>query len=376
MHFKFFVAAGLALVGLGCDSVSDFNQHGQGSDSASREVSDESQLSQPPQSSDAEASRDADETGAVDIPKNILGTYLKADLSAKENQIELRVEIRDRISDQTLMLGPDERIEWDWDKSLGDHLRLASEETVLHLRYDRPAGDLIPRIEAMAVQARWIGSQGEQHELRSSVLDGISPQEFDSNSFNIVATNTSVSIQINHSIQEGQYLIVRRTDGDPAFYPLEGTAYVPNRATSGPVYAGLDQAFFEDNLSEGAHYSYFLWHQKPDLSYVLLGHWRTYTGFFTAADFLSVDFSGHSLLQTEAAASRFVNVDFSGSDLRASQFSGADLVDVNFEAADLRGANFSGANLVNINLSGANLSGATWNDGSTICADGSIGRCL
>ena len=41
----------------------------------------------------------------------------------------------------------------------------------------------------------------------------------------------------------------------------------------------------------------------------------------------------------------------------------------------LRGVDLSQANLTGADLLRANLSGAIWTDGTTICAEGSIGRC-
>ena len=54
----------------------------------------------------------------------------------------------------------------------------------------------------------------------------------------------------------------------------------------------------------------------------------------------------------------------------------APLSNANLSGADLSGANLTAANLSGADLSGANLSGAAWSDGTTRCADGSIGVCL
>jgi uncharacterized protein YjbI with pentapeptide repeats len=71
--------------------------------------------------------------------------------------------------------------------------------------------------------------------------------------------------------------------------------------------------------------------------------------------------------------------------LRAD-FTNAVLDDASLKDADLRMARFYDARLRRVDLTGAKLdgadmlradfSGATWTDGATVCAEGSIGRCI
>ena len=69
------------------------------------------------------------------------------------------------------------------------------------------------------------------------------------------------------------------------------------------------------------------------------------------------------------------NANLSGANMEFALLSQANLSGANLAGADLRNAQLMGANLNGANLSGANLSMATWTDES-ICAEGSIGRCI
>lgn len=71
-----------------------------------------------------------------------------------------------------------------------------------------------------------------------------------------------------------------------------------------------------------------------------------------------------------------VRADFTKVDLKDASLRGADLTDARLFRADLSGADLTDARLANTDLLQAVLDGATWIDGETICAKGSIGRCL
>lgn len=89
------------------------------------------------------------------------------------------------------------------------------------------------------------------------------------------------------------------------------------------------------------------------------------------ADLLQADIRGANLSRVNFREAFLVKADLSGADL-----TGADLIDAFLNEANLRGVNLSRAN-----LTGADLSGATWTYGTkfpdnTICAKGSIGKCI
>ena len=82
------------------------------------------------------------------------------------------------------------------------------------------------------------------------------------------------------------------------------------------------------------------------------------------------DLSGANLAGADLRDSSFKRADFSGARLVGVQAGRAKLV-----AAKLAGADLSGADLTQADLTTADLTGAIWTDGTTICAEGSIGRC-
>jgi len=71
-----------------------------------------------------------------------------------------------------------------------------------------------------------------------------------------------------------------------------------------------------------------------------------------------------------------VRADLTKADLKGASLKGANLTWARMFRADLSGADLTGARLDNTDLLQAVLDGATWTDGETICAEGSIGRCL
>lgn len=71
-----------------------------------------------------------------------------------------------------------------------------------------------------------------------------------------------------------------------------------------------------------------------------------------------------------------VRADLTKADLKGASLKGANLTWARMFRADLSGADLTDARLDNTDLLQAVLDGATWTDGKTICAEGSIGRCL
>lgn len=71
-----------------------------------------------------------------------------------------------------------------------------------------------------------------------------------------------------------------------------------------------------------------------------------------------------------------VRADLTKADLKGASLKGADLTSARMFRADLSGADLTDARLNNTDLLQAIFDGATWIDGKTICAEGSIGRCL
>ncbi|HAE50615.1 MAG: hypothetical protein CMO30_26355 [Tistrella sp.] len=106
---------------------------------------------------------------------------------------------------------------------------------------------------------------------------------------------------------------------------------------------------------------------------------------FTRADVTGTDFSGADLrgakfVSGKAEEAIFAEADLQSADFTRSKaaradFTGADLRRARFYRADLRGADFTGANLTGADLYDADLEGAVWVDGTTRCAEGSVGQC-
>ena len=88
------------------------------------------------------------------------------------------------------------------------------------------------------------------------------------------------------------------------------------------------------------------------------------------AKFVSANLAGVNL-----AGAILREADFTSSNLSKANLTGADLRDAAMFRADLREANLTGARLDGADFLMADLSGATWTNGTTVCAEGSLGQC-
>lgn len=108
------------------------------------------------------------------------------------------------------------------------------------------------------------------------------------------------------------------------------------------------------------------------------------------SSFKRADLSDAVLKDVDARRAKFVsavmqNITLDGTnlvkaDLTKADLTGASLKGVNLTQARLFRADLSGADLTDARLDGTDMlqtkfDGATWTDGTTICAEGSIGRC-
>ena len=89
-----------------------------------------------------------------------------------------------------------------------------------------------------------------------------------------------------------------------------------------------------------------------------------------SAKFISTDLQNAVLDRANLVHADFTNADLSGASLRQVDLTWAKLF-----RADLTDANLTGARLDETDLLNAVLDGAVWVDGTTICAEGSVGRC-
>ncbi|GER01795.1 hypothetical protein JCM17845_24180 [Iodidimonas gelatinilytica] len=106
---------------------------------------------------------------------------------------------------------------------------------------------------------------------------------------------------------------------------------------------------------------------------------------FSRATLDRANLSGLDGRRAKFMSASLKNVNLSGANLIDADFTKADLSGADLSHADLRGArlfqtNLGGANLTQARLEDADLyrtdfTGATWIDGTTICAEGSIGTC-
>jgi uncharacterized protein YjbI with pentapeptide repeats len=108
------------------------------------------------------------------------------------------------------------------------------------------------------------------------------------------------------------------------------------------------------------------------------------------ASFKRSDLSGAIMLGADARSAKFISTnlrdavldranlvraDFTNAHLTGASLKQADLTLTKLFRANLTGADLTGARLDETDLLNAVLDGAIWIDGTTICAEGSIGRC-
>ena len=108
------------------------------------------------------------------------------------------------------------------------------------------------------------------------------------------------------------------------------------------------------------------------------------------ARFNRTQLSGSNLSEIDGHRAKFITsrllgVRFDGAKLTEADFTKADLTGASFRGADMRRARLFRATMRNVDLTDAlmtgadllkaDLSGATWTDGTTVCAEGSIGQC-
>jgi len=105
--------------------------------------------------------------------------------------------------------------------------------------------------------------------------------------------------------------------------------------------------------------------RRANFDDAILAEIRARRAHFTSASMVRVDLSGADLTLAE----------FTSADLTDASFVGATLRRTSFINATLRGANFTDADTLEADFARADFSGATWIDGTTVCAEGSIGGC-
>jgi uncharacterized protein YjbI with pentapeptide repeats len=88
------------------------------------------------------------------------------------------------------------------------------------------------------------------------------------------------------------------------------------------------------------------------------------------AKFVSTSLKGAVLDEADLTFADLTNADLSGASLRGTSLRGTKLFSADLRSADLTGAILDGADLLH-----ADLSLAVWVDGSTVCAERSVGRC-
>jgi uncharacterized protein YjbI with pentapeptide repeats len=108
------------------------------------------------------------------------------------------------------------------------------------------------------------------------------------------------------------------------------------------------------------------------------------------ASFKRSDLTGATLIDADARRAKFISTnlhevqfdnanlvqaDFTNANLTGASLKNADLTWARLFRANLSGADLTGARLDETDLLKAEFSGATWVDGTTICAEGSLGQC-
>ena len=142
-------------------------------------------------------------------------------------------------------------------------------------------------------------------------------------------------------------------------------------ACTDPAAPGVDwqRCYFEErNLSEanltGANLRDARFH-RSNLTGAVLADVDAFHAKFNTAKLRRATFDG----------ARLTEVDFSKADLTDASLKNADLRRARLFRTILRGADLTGAQLRGADLTRADLSGALWINGTTICAEGSIGQC-
>jgi uncharacterized protein YjbI with pentapeptide repeats len=108
------------------------------------------------------------------------------------------------------------------------------------------------------------------------------------------------------------------------------------------------------------------------------------------SSFTRADLSASILQGVDAQRAKFITSIMQGVVLDDANLARADLTKADLTGASLKGTDLTWARMFRANLSGADLTdarlddtdffeavldGATWTDGTTVCAEGSIGRC-
>ncbi|GAK33742.1 putative protein [alpha proteobacterium Q-1] len=121
-------------------------------------------------------------------------------------------------------------------------------------------------------------------------------------------------------------------------------------------------------------------YQEVDIKNAILRESTFTRSNFTGAVMSDVDardakFVSAIMLGVKLDGANLANADFTKADLSKADLSGADLRGARLYQTILRGADLSGARLNGADLYQTDFSNSLWVDGTTRCAEGSIGRC-